>query len=128
MAESGVAAVAHTDNWDVMLGDDLEVQVQTRAVTFQFKLLSFEILKEIKEFCQKKCQCVTHVGRFGKTNLHLFWDEEYPDKTRAFLKAYPFMPEMRDVEAEHLLEFTFEGESLVDLESCVDQLLEDLAG
>lgn len=114
-SEVAVLSTAGGGGWHVILDDELECQIQTQKVTFSFKLHSIAILHEIKKFCRHEVKGVTHFGMFGTRPVHLFWDEEFPD-TRAFVKVYA---------GDFLLEFTIADEDLVNLEVCVDQMIED---
>ena len=118
MSETAILATASGGSgaWHVFVDDELECQIQTPKVVFSFKLHSVAILEEVKKFCRHEVKGVTHVGMFGKLNVHLFWDEEFPD-TRAFVKVYA---------GDYLLEFTLVDDDLVRLEAATDQLLEDL--
>lgn len=119
--ESGVLATAACGKWHVLLGDDLEIQVDTPNVTFSF-ILREDVLKEVLEFCDHKRKEVC-IGRYGSwwtgVKIHLLWDEEFPD-TRAFVKAWK--------SNTHLLKFTLADDDLVNLKECAKQLLADMAG
>lgn len=116
-----VDSVVTVGPWQVLLAESGEIQIDGPSGFIVFNLTSPEKLTELAKFWQHKVASLV-VGTMGDLEVSLFWDEEFPE-TRAFVKFYNNKGK-KDV-LDGLVFITLEGDTLKQLEECVNKLLEE---
>lgn len=123
---SGVLAIGSSGPLSMMLGDDLELQVEGPFGFIQIKLDNLNVIESLRESLETGLQLnliskpiSPTIGTFCGRPVRVLWDLEYEDMGTA---GRLFV----NIDGPQCINYVISNENLTHFTQCVSQLVEDL--